>query len=136
MIVGVPSQLVALGSRDGRTDGRVDSGQVDSTRTRELFPVWEHYDSKVSRMWEIATARGVWDQKTRRERGCVTKSSVNAFGTWVPVGCSQGWLLVGRGRWDCPAKVCTILIEGFREGKAPMGCPSLPLPPRKRSTNM
>lgn len=46
----------------------------------------EPSDSKMSPMWEIATGRGGQGQGTQRERDCVIRSSVKAFGTWVPVG--------------------------------------------------
>lgn len=72
------------------------------------------------------------DKGTQRERDHATKSNVKASGIWVPMGCSQEWLLVGRGRWDCPAKVCTILTEGLQgRGVPPLGYPSLLPPPHE-----
>lgn len=56
-----------------------------------------------------------------------------ASGTWVPMGCSQEWLLVGRGRRDFPTKVCTILREGLQgRGESLLGYPSLLPPPTKK----
>lgn len=75
---------------------------------------------------------GVRDEGTQRERDHVTKSNVEASGTWVPMGYSQEWLLVGRGRRDCPTKVCTILIEGLQgRGEVPPGIPFPPPSPHK-----
>lgn len=39
---------------------------------------------------------------------------------------------MGRGRWDCPAKVCTILIEGLQVRGVILGFPSLLPPPTKK----
>lgn len=124
--MGVPSQTVALGNQDGWTDGWTDDGWKDGCVGGWVVGRWipqeqgsysqyeKPLDSKVSQMWEVAIVNGRRDKGTQRERDHVTKSNVKASGTWVPMGCSQEWLLVGRGRWDCPTKVCTILIEGLQ----------------------
>lgn len=89
---------------------------------------------KVSQVWEVAIVNGSQGRgDPKRERDRVIKSNVEASGTWVPMGCSQEWLLVGRGRRDCPAKVCTILIEGLQgRGESLLGYPSLLPPPTKK----
>lgn len=63
-------------------------------------------------------------------RDGVTESSLRFVMLGYQLDRSQGWVLVGRGRWDCLGSVCTI-FRGAPEMGFQRTCPSL-LPPLGR----
>lgn len=64
-------------------------------------------------------------------RDGMTESSLRLLVLRYQLDRSQGWggwVLVGRGRWDCPGSVRTI-FRGAPGRGFPRGCPSLLPPP-------
>lgn len=105
---------------------------MDSTRTRELFPVWGAFrlqdvpDVGNSYWW-----RGTGPRDPEREGLChqIQRQGFRHLGT---SGMNPGMAPDGQGRWDCPTNVCTILTEGFQGRESPPGTPSLLPPPTKK----
>lgn len=106
------------GDKDGRMDGRMDGRAGGLRKSKEAIPsvvCVGSSNSKVPRMWGTATGRGEGDS--------VTESSFRLPVLGYRPDYSQGWLLMGRGRWHCPGSVGTI----FR-GAPGRGIPRAALP--------
>lgn len=116
------------GNKNGRTDGRTD-GQAGSSRARGPFPVLCLWGSSRGIYLGTIEVPDVGNSHGEGEGDSVTESSFRFPALRYRLDCSQGWLLMGRGRWHCPGSVGTI----FR-GALGRGIPKAALPsssPRK-----
>lgn len=69
-----------------------------------------------------------WGERGLRDG--VTESSLRFSMLGYQLDHSQGWVLVDRGRWDCPGSICTI-FRGAPGRGLPEGLPFPPPSPRK-----
>lgn len=128
LMVGAPSQLVVPGGQWGHgwMDGWVNE-RMDSTRARWLFPVWGGLPTqRCPRCGEQRSVGRRRPSGLRRGGMLWANPALRLQVLGYQLDGSQGWVLVGRGSWDCPGSVCTIFRgvpgRGFPEG------PSFPPP--------